>query len=650
MYRFFYRLLSILSISAVVIFSVVAIQNFHKQMFADADAGVSVIKAKLDIKQELQEIAVTHQVLIAKQIMEKSIDGKSNNQPTFQTFGSGKLPENFVKQTDKSLIESSPDDVLYFIFGKGLSDQALTNLLNEKGNQVMVYRQNWRLIGLRMILAELNIFLALFLILLALGSLIVAEKISKLKQVGVERLAGMSTWQIAFRGFKNLLLFELFSGIILSALAYFYLVLTHLSAILYAQIIITTVLVWLSLLVVSSVIVMLMMYLALKSQRIQQVIKGYAPIKLLSIIILSVQILSIAALIFSLANVINSGQQIATLKKAESKWQKNPTWFAPSLMGGMYADFDEENLFNFLKAAQKEETVMIVADNLNYSQDDKLFPNKESEENAVYVSPNFLTKEHIDSNLTGSEFGEKNAWILVPKSQESQKSALTQAWKAQLKEGYDKEDIKSAVYDDRQPIFTYRILGFSAANNATFAHSPVLLVLDFGSFENSEKILSYFTSWISQQQIIFSNPKITTKLVEQYKLKENMGSYTNGLYAVQREITKQQQARLYLSIASIIAIATSLILLSILNSIYLYQNRRKIAIQKLAGLSSLTIHWRYLGMIFVVAIVVSIVILLLQLPICLEIVPFLMLTLVLGLFQIQSKKSAYRMLDNLKGE
>lgn len=659
MYKIFYKLLSGLSILAVTIFSIIAIIDYHEQMFAGSSGKISLIQAKLDVKDDIERIAKDYNVLIAKQIMVKSTDGKSGNKPTFQTFGKGTLPRNFEKQTSKTLIDSSPDDVLYFIFGENLSDQKLVELLNEKGNQALIYRPVWQLIGINAIMTP-SIALGLFLILLALSSLLFAEKVSALKQVGIERLSGMSIRKIAFRGTKPLLLFNVLCGLTMSVLGYLYLLSIQLANGLYLQIIITTVFLWIILISLSNFIVMCVMYLVLKNQPIQKVIKGYAPAKSLAILILFIQFLSVTCLVFSIETMLNSRIEIASLNKAEANWKKVPKWFSPSFMGGASTkSFDGEKLFNFLDAAQKNETFIIAADNLNYAQEDNILPDKNSNSNVIYVSPTFLTEQHIVSDLTGTEFPEKSAWILIPKSKSNRQKEVTTSWEGILTQNLNKDgisiephnlNIQSAVYDDSQPIFNYRILGSTTMNNKVFSNSPVLLVVDINTYAHTESFTSYFTTWLSQQKLIFSDPELTTSLIEQYELQDSIGSYTNGLFSVQSAISNEKQTQLYLSVSALISTVTSLILLAILNNIYFYQNRRQFTIKRLAGLSKLSIHWRYLLALFLIMLSVGCIIMILQLNLLLELVPLIIFVLMVGLFYVQLSKNNKNLLNDLKGE
>ena len=121
MYKKLERLLITLSIVLVSAFSMIIVINKHKQMFAGTNGGVLVLKAKSNIKESIAEIAKKNNVLIAKQIMVPSTDGKTDNQPTFQKFGNGTLPKDFPEQKNKEFIEDSNDSVYYFIFGKTLS-------------------------------------------------------------------------------------------------------------------------------------------------------------------------------------------------------------------------------------------------------------------------------------------------------------------------------------------------------------------------------------------------------------------------------------------------------------------------------------------------------------------------------------------------
>ncbi|MFV0556189.1 MAG: hypothetical protein ACK5LM_03670, partial [Lactovum sp.] len=582
MYRFFYRLLASLSVIAVISFSLFVILKEHTYMYSESRGEIVVIKARLDIEKDIEEIALEHDVLIAKQIIKRTTDGKTDGQISFQRFGEGEFPDNWIEEKSQEIIKRSSDNVLYFILTDGLSSQELIDILNDKeGNKAVISKTSWLFVILGTLFQTPSIPLGLFLILLALSSLIFAEKVSLLKQSGVERLSGLSNKRIAFKGVKNIFIFNSSFALLLSFVAYVYLVFNDLSDLTYLFYILKSAVIWLLFLTLNNLFSTFLVYLVLKGQAIHQAIKGYVPVKLLSFLILFVQLLSIIGLVFSLSSILNSRAQINELEKAEIEWQKNPDWFSPSLLADFgFGDFDQENLYNFFKEAQEKETVMIAVDNLNYSQDEALFPTHPYDvSNYLYVSPNLLVEQGIKSELTGTKMSKDTVWILIPESHASEQEALVEAWTPNLisnsdEEGYQIEDleltVQSALYDDTDPIFSYRILGGLNQNNRVYSSSPVLLVLTPDSWAEKTNSASYFTAWISQQQLIFSDPELTTELIEKYHL-DNVGSYNNGLYEVQSEIIKQQTSQIYLTLSALTAMATSLLLLSILNSIYFYQ-------------------------------------------------------------------------------
>jgi len=220
MYKKLEKFLIVLSVLLVIFFSLFIVISKHKQMFAGADGGVLVLKAKSNIKESINDIAEEKNVLIAKQIMVPSTDGKSDNQPTFQKFGKGELPIDFPEQLNKVMIDKSNDSVYYFIFGENLNSNSLSKYLNSSGNETSVSDNDWRFQGIISIL-DIRIVIGVLLFVIAYMALLMADFIINLKKQGIQRLAGISNLVLAFSGMKKRIIY-IFSatviGLIFSSL------------------------------------------------------------------------------------------------------------------------------------------------------------------------------------------------------------------------------------------------------------------------------------------------------------------------------------------------------------------------------------------------------------------------------------------------
>jgi putative ABC transport system permease protein len=87
-----------------------------------------------------------------------------------------------------------------------------------------------------------------------------------------------------------------------------------------------------------------------------------------------------------------------------------------------------------------------------------------------------------------------------------------------------------------------------------------------------------------------------------------------------------------------------------MNLIYLYQNRKKFAVELLAGKSLMEIHKNYLCQLLIIIAFSISIILITHLPILTLMVPLIYLLIILGVFVRQVKTSETASLATLKGE
>lgn len=272
MYKKLEKILIILSVAMVVSLGTFIVIAKHKQMFAGADGGVLVLKAKTNIKEVMADIAKEKHVLIAKQIMVASTDGKQDNQPTFQKFGKGKLPHDFPEQKGKKYLENSGDDVYYFIFGKGIDAKTLSKRLNDLGNQTVLADTDWRFQGISAML-DLRLIIGTILFIISYIALLMAQVTANLKKQGIQRLSGMSGFVLAFSGIRQRLAFLFITASLLLGISSLILYMLNLKHAMYFGVLLFPVLFWVFVLVGVEVFVGGITYLFLQRQKINLVIK-----------------------------------------------------------------------------------------------------------------------------------------------------------------------------------------------------------------------------------------------------------------------------------------------------------------------------------------------------------------------------------------
>ncbi|MBP6984296.1 MAG: DUF1430 domain-containing protein [Lactococcus raffinolactis] len=652
MYKKLEKILIVLSVAMVVSLGTFIVIAKHKQIFAGADGGVLVLKAKTNIKEVMADIAKEKHVLIAKQIMVASTDGKQDNQPTFQKFGKGKLPHDFPEQKGKKYLENSGDDVYYFIFGKGIDAKTLSKRLNDLGNQTVLADTDWRFQGISAML-DLRLIIGTLLFIISYIALLMAQVTANLKKQGIQRLSGMSGFVLAFSGIRQRLAFLFITASLLLGISSLILYMLNLKHAMYFGVLLFPVLFWVFVLVGVEVFVGGITYLFLQRQKINLVIKHRVPLGALMNMVLVLQLLALICLIFSFANVLNNHKEIQRLEHAQVAWSKYD-YIAPSSLAGS-KDGYRQQLSNFLLEANEKEEMLIVSDNFNnLSKIDQYFPTPHVEENVLYVTYNYLEKVGIRLDSTLSEklanMPDKTYGILIPETQSKQKKELVAAWSEKMNSYSDKPlgiEAISAIYQvPSKELFTFRMFGWTAVDNRSFIKNPLLIVVTPQTFDGTDKVFS----WISKGQVQFSDGPLTDALIKKHGLENSLGSFSNGKFAVANRLAGVRTQQLFMVVASIMALMSAVFLISLMNLIYLYQNRKKFAVACLAGKSLFEIHKHYLKQLLIMIGFSVVMIFVTHLPALTLLIPFLFLGIILAVFIRQVYASKTASLATLKGE
>ena len=652
MYKKLEKILIVLSVAMVVSLGTFIVIAKHKQIFAGADGGVLVLKAKTNIKEVMADIAKEKHVLIAKQIMVASTDGKQDNQPTFQKFGKGKLPHDFPEQKGKKYLENSGDDVYYFIFGKGIDAKTLSKRLNDLGNQTVLADTDWRFQGISAML-DLRLIIGTLLFIISYIALLMAQVTANLKKQGIQRLSGMSGFVLAFSGIRQRLAFLFITASLLLGISSLILYMLNLKHAMYFGVLLFPVLFWVFVLVGVEVFVGGITYLFLQRQKINLVIKHRVPLGALMNMVLVLQLLALICLIFSFANVLNNHKEIQRLEHAQVAWSKYD-YIEPSSLAGS-KDGYRQQLSNFLLEANEKEEMLIVSDNFNnLSKIDQYFPTPHVEENVLYVTYNYLEKVGIRLDSTLSEklanMPDKTYGILIPETQSKQKKELVAAWSEKMNSYSDKPlgiEAISAIYQvPSKELFTFRMFGWTAVDNRSFIKNPLLIVVTPQTFDGTDKVFS----WISKGQVQFSDGPLTDALIKKHGLENSLGSFSNGKFAVANRLAGVRTQQLFMVVASIMALMSAVFLISLMNLIYLYQNRKKFAVACLAGKSLFEIHKHYLKQLLIMIGFSVVMIFVTHLPALTLLIPFLFLGIILAVFIRQVYASKTASLATLKGE
>ena len=155
-----------------------------------------------------------------------------------------------------------------------------------------------------------------------------------------------------------------------------------------------------------------------------------------------------------------------------------------------------------------------------------------------------MDKVGIKSNLISNINMEKDINILIPESQKNNKSELSSLWLKRTSP-YDGPLYisNSDIYKmPSEELFTFRMFGWNAANNRAFVQNPIIIVISPHLFESNSRNFEagILFSWISQQQILFSDNKTTAELIKKHKLETILGSFSNGKFGVATRLMEKK--------------------------------------------------------------------------------------------------------------
>lgn len=656
MYKVIQNLVIIVSISLLSIFTLWDILTFSKPLPGGVTESVYVSNSQIDLRNELEEIANDNKVLLAKQIIVPSGTPKSgfSGDYKFEKIGHGKLPSIYPEEKNKKIITNSNNDTNYLIVGSALTAKSLATQLEASGNTVIPTKTDTRFSPIQDLITTYRI--PVLIILISFSTVLLAENVSKIKKDGIVRLAGVSKIRLAFSPiFQDI---KIFLGIfiVFSGMGTLYLLFIKQLWLAYLQSMVFTLFFGILTFIFIDLILSLFLFYFLQKQKIDLSIKGKNPMAEIMILIIIFQTVAILSSMNSISNVMNANTQVGLLQQAQKSWRANKQYYAPTFMGQMMSVLQNnpEQLKGFLIDLLKQPDALFSSSNaLTVSEDQKTWNESISRYtypasgqpyvNVFYANAKLLSNEKIKlpsraedriSHLRTGEYA-----ILVPESQTSNYHQLTQKWsqiESEISPYLTKEPIE-AIYATPKSIFGFSVMK-NQFNNYSSVPNPLIIVYGSKTFEKGlpGQIAVNTMAYLSNGQILVTNRAAVKTLFEKYGLQKYEGSFFNGYQAVSAKLTDAENQRNLLFGVNILCLLSSLLLTSLLNSIYLYQNRRKFLIERLSGKSWLDIHSVYLAIIVTLtALISAIARVWLHVPIEALIVPIIYLLLVFALFAVQ---------------
>lgn len=654
--------LAMTTILFIAFIGFIFIKDNQSEMFGGYKEVVTVVQSTVNIKDQLEQIALESDSVLARRIIDSTDNSTGELQNTFIPIGANTLPDKLHLQTDQEIIENSPYNTLYVVTKGKLTGQILADKLNIAGNKVSVFPTKYRLVLLRLMFATPQSFMIVIVLLIAFSSLILAEYISNIKSIGIRRLAGEGKHQIALNStFKDSKYLFFYTALIICIVTILLMV-YELFSVEGLLIIILPLLLWLSLLLMINFFLSNIFYYILQSQPLILSIKGKAPLHTIIFIVFVVQLLTLISLIYSIHGLINVNYDLTLLKDGQNKWSEHKDFFQMSSIdnGNTVTKYQ---LIDFYEELQDLVDVIAVNTNVdnialsNSSQIDTYGPNAYQTENVIYVNQNFISHDEIQLPTKTLELLSKlkpfDSLILIPRSKENDFESLKKSWSNRIKSSADgamdymgsseEPTILTAMYEGGKEIFVYPIFneGGQLLSNNSMVHHPIIVVGNLYS-----NVRMFPDAW----NIRISEPDKVITLIKEKKLTHAFGSLTNGYYSINERINLTRKKQGILLISTGVNIICSILLLSLLNTVYFYQGRKVFFIERLSGKNYISIHKIYLITVFSCISIITIICVILNLNYLITITPTIYMLLVVILFLIQLKRERKTNVQYLKGE
>ena len=673
MYKLLKNILLIISyflLSSMAIFYI----NINSQAIPEGKTSIiSVSEAKTNLHEKIEQIANENHVLIAKQLFLDKKDGMGSTEQAFEKIGQGKLPQIYKEEKDTKILKNAPDDTNYFIIGKGITANELVIELKKMGNSVSLSRVDNRFKPVEMLGNEYLI--PVVLLVMSFGTLLLAEQISEIKSNGIRRLSGLSKYKIAFNKILRNNGQVLVICLIFCALGSSYLFLRKNLSLSYVESFVITLMAGLILFILVNFFVSILIFYILQIQRINAAVKGKSPIFLISIVIILFQGFALFASMNSIYGLNVAGENLKAQRIAQTAWNTKKNYYGTSLLGSLYDPqlptklkqftidlLNQKDIFLVASPFMQEETAWYFGKmnprNVYVPTSSTGVEGTPNDMNVFYMSSNFIEKANIQ--LTDEvknkikKMGVSDYATLIPDTQKNNFSYLDNTWQALIdQQGLGINSTVNELYHSPKKFFGYTILGNNNMPlNQTYANNPIIIVYSSKTFLKSDatRLSMLFEGYIGNHNLITTNKTKLEEIIKVSQLDNNIGALINGYLGASLKVSDAERQYQILLGVNILCLISSLLLISLLNSIYLYQNRKMFLIQRLAGKKWVDIHMVYLAVVLTLTAVISgIARVWLHVPNEAFLVPIVYVGLVLILFVAQMNKEKTANVLYLKG-
>lgn len=572
---------------------------------------------KSDFEEDLQALADQNDVIIAKRIV---IPQKSGDLGFYyKSFGNKKAPSYLNIATDEVLKKNDDLAATYIIIGKGLSQDELYNFLKENDNQARKFGDGSSLSNISELFGYPAMMFTIIVSFLLILSISIINRLNKTSEYGIKLISGERKSTLLLKDFiydlRTIILSFIINIFIFGTIFKFQDI--FIEPIL--RYFILALILYLSGILIISLLVSLVFLSIIKYENLMQIIKGRLPIKsIMSLLIIS-QILSFFIVAYQISSVSFSYPQISTLETSASKWDKYPDLVNITFNLNANTDSIDEDLrrmkqwYDFLDDTYKDDQWFLAYSNIaeyfgNDIETTRIKLSKyESDGNTLIVSPKYLEKEKVIeasqfSDLKLGEFG-----LILPEKLKDDEKSIIKEYENYVNETFAnranyKAKVEYVKNDQKRFIYNTTII-----TDKQYLVDPVILVISPKSTGYSDNSLMFWNDAISDY-VFFNDYDYLHKSLEDHDLLKWVSYIKNSRTDYYERLSNEIRDIKLNIIGGIFTILTSLLLFNSIVLTYFKEFRRENFIKRISGLSFFGIHKHFIiiqCIIFFLSLVVS---------------------------------------------
>lgn len=540
--------------------------------------------------------------LIGLRIALPARDGKAHFK--YATYGVGELPKNF-RQASKTEIEQADPANSYLILSGQLTQTALRDTLQDFSTDITFWAQDnlfmksFRYLASPALLTATVLFIVLNLIFLSM------DRIQLLRTSGIRILSGVNRFRL-FAGYfwQDSLIILLGMGVSL-ALGGVFLAVNQLHNLRFLGVILGGTLTYALMLGLSSLFMEMLFASFLKHARIVDLIKGRAPIYSLLAVLFLIQLGTVVVVGYSVKTAGRLHADLQILEQGRSAWQARSGRVVAQLnMSGFVRDREQQDKrykrwYAYVQEAIETGEAVLVEHYLR--EVDPLLPTEEMTRSLLYVSPEFLSIEHVLSDpeqlgrmqgLKKGEFG-----LIIPQRYEAQRKIIEDRLRARLshfgeeREGQLVQPMTpvSIIRRAQTPVFVYN---YEAVPTVQFLTDPIIVVITPTLTGDAFGARSYWGT--RQRSLYLTGYDKTLELLEKHGLSKLVSyvQHAQQMYEEQTANFRNETVRLLIgSLTGLFAAAATFVAM---NGLYFNFFRRSLFIKRISGMRFLSLHRQFL--------------------------------------------------------